>query len=147
MIGEGVSKNDATSIINAFRRFCELPIGMALNWGCVIESGRKIDSLSRMKCVLTDHRVILYSIYLFAEKCNNYKEFSLAWMMNDSIERDGVSPAKIFGFEYEEMKSLLMGLSSKYPEYINASFTNDLDKISLTEKTSLDVINLFKEEK
>lgn len=147
LIGEGVSKNDATSIINAFRRFCELPIGMALNWGCVIESGRKIDSLSRMKCVLTDHRVILYSIYLFAEKCNNYKEFSLAWMMNDSIERDGVSPAKIFGFEYEEMKSLLMGLSSKYPEYINASFTNDLDKISLTEKTSLDVINLFKEEK
>ena len=147
LIGEGVSKNDATSIINAFRRFCELPIGMALNWGCVIESGRKIDSLSRMKCVLTDYRVILYSIYIFAEKCNNYKEFSLAWMMNDSIERDGVSPAKIFGFDYEEMKSLLMGLSSKYPEYINASFTNDLDKISLTEKTSLDVINLFKEEK
>lgn len=146
LIEEGVSKNDSTSIINAFKRFCELPIGTVLGWGCVIEKGRQIESLSRMKSSVSDNTVVLYSIYKFAEKCNNFREFTLAWMMNDGIEKDGISPAKIFGLDYEEMKSILMGVSAKYPEFINASFTNDLDKITLTEKTSIDVLELFKEE-
>lgn len=146
LMDEGVSKNDSTSIINAFKRFCELPIGTVLGWGCVIENGRQIDSMSRMKCTLSDITVILYSIFKFAEKCNDFREFTLASMMNDGIERDGINPAKIYGLDYEEMKSILMGLSAKYPEYINATFTNDLDKITLTEKTSADVLELFKEE-
>lgn len=66
--------------------------------------------------------------------------------MDDSIERKGISPSKIFGLDYEEMKSALMGLSQKYPEFIIASFTNDLDKISILDKTSEDVIKLFEEE-
>lgn len=146
LIEEGVSKNDSTSIINAFKRFCELPIGTVLGWGCVIDKGRQIESLSRMKSSISDNTVVLYSIYKFAEKCNNFREFTLAWMMNDGIEKDGISPAKIFGLDYEEMKSILMGISAKYPEFINASFTNDLDKITLTDKTSMDVLELFKEE-
>ena len=66
--------------------------------------------------------------------------------MNESIERNGVSPTKLFGLTYEEMKSILMGLSARYPNFINATFTNDLDKISLTDKTSYDVLKLFEEE-
>ena len=41
---------------------------------------------------------------------------------------------------------MLLGLSSRYPEYINATFTNDLKTITLYDKTSKDVIGLFKEE-
>jgi phosphoadenosine phosphosulfate reductase len=42
------------------------------------------------------------------------------------------------------MEKLLTGLSVNYPEYINASFTLDLDNITLrSEKTSQDVLTLF----
>jgi phosphoadenosine phosphosulfate reductase len=89
---------------------------------------------------------VLYSLYRFAEQCDNYKEFTLAWLINNSIERTGISPSQLYGLDYEEMKSILMGLSARYPDFIHASFTNDLDKISLTDKTSQDVLKLFEEE-
>lgn len=145
LIGEGVSKNDATSIINAFKRFCELPLGTTLGWGMVIENGRQVDSLSRCKCTITNNLIVMYSLFLFAEKCNNYREFTLSWLMNDNIERDGVSPSKMFGLDYESMKSILMGVSARYPDFIDASFTNDLDKITLLNRTSEEVLELFRE--
>ena len=146
LIAEGVSKNDATSIINAYKRFCELPIGTGIGWGSVLDKGRQIDSVVRTKCYIADNIVVLYSLYRFAEKCNDYREFTLAWLMNDGIDRDGVSPTRIFGLDYEEMKSTLLGLSAKYPEFIDATFTNDLDKITIKDKSSKDVLDLLKEE-
>lgn len=146
LINDGVKKNDATSIINAFKRFCELPFGTSLNWGAVYEKGRQIDSLNRNKCNISDNRVILYSLLLFTEKNEDIKEFTLAWLMEEGIERKGVIPSRVFGLDYEDMKSALMGLSAKYPEFINATFTNDLDKISILDKKANDVIRLFKEE-
>ena len=133
------------SIINAYKRFCALPLGTSMGWGSVIEKGRQVDTLVRTECIITDSRVVLYSLYKFAEKCNDYKEFTLAWLMNDSIDRDGVSPTRIFGIDYEKMKSILLGLSAKYPEFIDATFTNDLEKITIKDKTSNDVVELFKE--
>ena len=117
-----------------------------MNWGCVEENGRQINSICRTKCIISDNRVILYALYKFAEACNDYKEFTLAWMMNDDIDRDGISPTRLFGIEYEDIKSILMGLTARYPDFINATFTNDLDKISLTDKTSKDVLRLFEED-
>lgn len=145
LIADGVKKNDATSIINAFKRFCELPIGTSLGWGSVVENGRQIDSIVRSKCYIANNEVVLYSLLLFSEKCNDYKEFTLSWMMNDSIDRDGISPTKIFDIDYEEMKSILLGLSSKYPEYINATFTNDLEKITIQDKNSDELLRHIKE--
>lgn len=142
----GTTKNDRNFIISAFRRFCELPMGVMYDWGTYELNGRQVKMLSRRKFKISDNRVVLYSLYTFAEKCNNYKEFTLSWMMNDDIDRDGISPTRLFGLEYEEMKSILMGLTAKYPEFINATFTNDLDKISLTDKTPEDVLRLFEEE-
>ncbi|MBM6803884.1 hypothetical protein H6B07_14705 [Mediterraneibacter glycyrrhizinilyticus] len=66
--------------------------------------------------------------------------------MNDDIDRNGISPTRLFGIEYEDIKSILMGLTARYPDFINATFTNDLDKISLTDKTSKDVLRLFEED-
>lgn len=146
LTSQGVSKADATSIINAFKRFSELPLGTSLNWGYFTENGRQIASIGRTRCVISDNRIVLYSLYRFAEQCDNYKEFTLAWLINNSIERTGISPSQLYGLDYEEMKSILMGLSARYPDFIHASFTNDLDKISLTDKTSQDVLKLFEEE-
>ena len=42
------------------------------------------------------------------------------------------------------MKKILKGLSIKYPEFIGATFTLDLDNINLREdKTAQDVLELF----
>ncbi len=142
LVALDVKPKDAKSIIKAYKRITETSFGNVLSFGYMTDE----QDLVRTKCSLSDNRVILYSLYRFAEKCNNYKEFTLAWLMNDSIDRDGISPTKIFGLDYEEMKSILMGLSAKFPEFIDATFTNDLDKITIKDKNSSDVLNLFKED-
>ncbi len=144
---EGVKRDDATSIINAFKRFCELPLGTILNWGYVETKGKQITTLCRQKCTVDDNRVILYSLYQFIEKCNMDKEFNVSYLFDESIERDGVSPVRLFGlYDEEEMKSILLGLSARYPEFINTTYTNDLKTVTLRNKTSADVLKLFEED-
>lgn len=144
LVSDGVSKNDATSIINAFKRFCETPLGKSINFGNVIDTGRKIKSIVRTKTSVRDGRVILYSLYKFAEACDSYFQFTLTRLMDFDIESAGISPAQVFGLERDDMEIILNGLTAKYPELINATFTHDLDKISLTEdKTSGDVLKLL----
>ena len=103
--------------------------------------------LVRTECSVSDPRVVLYGLFKFAEKCNGYKEFTLATLLNDSIDRDGVSPTRIFGLDREDITPLLIGLSAKYPDFITASFTHDLEKITLAkDKTSSDILDLFRGE-
>lgn len=145
LVAVGVSKNDATSIINAFKRFCKLPLGTKINFGTVTKKGRQVESLSRGKSTLEDNRVVLYALYKFAEACEGYYQFTLTRLLDHTIESAGISPTQIFGFDRDDMERILLGLSAKYPDYINATFTHDLDKITLREdKTSADVLTLFK---
>lgn len=146
---DGVSRDDATSVINAYKRFVELPLGSDFNWGFIEEKGRQIDTLCRTKCNIEDNRIILYSLYLFVEKCNLDidREFHLSYLFDEEIDRDGISPVKIFGLsDEEEWKSILLGLSSRYPDFLNATFTNDLKTINIKNKTSKDVLELIKED-
>lgn len=130
----------AKSIINAYKRLTVTPLGTKLNFGYVTAEG----DLVRAACNVSDSRVILYALYKFAEKCNDYKEFTLAILLNDTIDRDGISPTRIFGLDREAMIPILLGLTAKYPKFINATFTHDMDKIILSEdKNSSDVLKLF----
>ena len=117
------------SIHYTFKRLVETPLGTVLRFGHVTEDG----NIVRTKCSVSDTRVVLYGLYKFAEKCNDYKEFTLATLLNDSIDRDGISPTRIFGLDREDMVPILLGLTAKYPEFIIASFTHDLEKITLAE--------------
>ncbi len=144
---EDVKPDDATSIINAFKRFCTLPLGTAFDFGYVDMNGKQIDSLCRTKCNISDNRILLYALYVFAERCNMDKEFHISYLFDEEVERDGISPVRIYGlYDEEELKSMLLGLSSAHPEFINATFTNDLKTITLYDKTSDDVLTLFEEE-
>ena len=137
------SKNVVKFVYSAYRHLMELPLGTKLNFGHVTDSG----DLVRTTCSVSDSRVILYALYKFAEKCNDYKEFTLNELLSDNIDRDGISPTRILGLDREQMIPLLLGLSAKYPDFINATFTNDLDKISLKDsQTSEDVLKLFEED-
>lgn len=136
-----VSEKDSKSIVKAFKRLCEIPLGTELNFGGV--AGKSNFLLKRMKARVDDGRVVLYALYKFAEAAGGWYQFSLSRLMNDK-ESAGVSPTKIFGIEREEMQQFLNGLSANYPDFINATFTHDLEKISLVaEKTSQDVLDLF----
>jgi len=143
LVAHDVKPPVAKSICGAFKRLTETPFGTTLRWGYVTEDG----DLVRTKCSVRDPRVVLYGLFKFAEKCNDYKEFTLATLLNDSIDRDGISPTRIFGLDRDDMTPILLGLSAKYPEFITASFTHDLEKITLAkDKSSQDVLDLFKEE-
>ena len=142
LLEENIKEKAANSVVKSFARLVDAPLGKVLLFGYVTDE----QDLLRTKCSISDNRVVLYSLFKFAEKCNDFKEFTLSWMMNDSIERDGISPTRIFGLEYEETKSILMGLSAQYPDFIDATFTNDLDKITIKDKTSADVLKLFEEQ-
>jgi phosphoadenosine phosphosulfate reductase len=136
-------KNKAAhSVAKAFKRLTEIPLGTVLRFGFVTDEG----NLVRTKCSVSDLRVVLYGLFKFAEKCNDYKEFTLTTLLNDSIQRVGISPTRIFGLDRDDMTPILLGLSAKYSEFITASFTHDLEKITLAEdKSSQDVLDLFKE--
>ena len=91
-----------------------------------------------------DPLVILYSLYKFAEACEGYYQFTLTTLMDDTIERGGISPTEIFGLSADTMEKLLNGLSINHPEFITCSFKMDLDSITLRpDKTSDDVLALF----
>lgn len=103
-----------------------------------------LNSLCRDAWSNPDPIVILYSLYKFAEACGDYYQFTLNRLLDHEIDSDGISPTQIFGLDRETMMKLLTGLSINHPEFINASFTLDLDNITLnSEKTSEDVLNLL----
>lgn len=143
MVDAGAKESWTNDIFASLSRMCELPLS-EVGFGQVYKEKRRALSITRKSWLDPDPRVILYSLYQFAEHCGDYHQFSLATLLDDSIERDGISPTRIFGLDYETMVSILNGLAVNYPEFISASFSLDLDTISLRpEKTAQDVLALF----
>lgn len=138
---DGVKERGANDIWSAFGRLAALPFN-EIGIGTTERENRHIVSIRRTPWQNPDPKVILYSLYKFAEGCGGYYEFTLGRLLNHEIEAYGVSPTEIFGLERAQMEKLLTGLSVNYPEFINASFTLDLDNITLrNSKTSKDVLS------
>ena len=138
-----VSAKDSKSIVKAFKRLCEIPLGTELNFGTTTSDGRNLSTLKRTKAKVDDGRIILYALYKFAEATDGWYQFNLSRLMSNS-DSAGVSPSKIFGIDCDEMQQFLNGLSANYPDFISVTFTHDLEKISLVpEKTAQDVLKLF----
>jgi phosphoadenosine phosphosulfate reductase len=150
MLGDEMSKNSKNHIVSAYKNiFISIKqIGEELGMGvCDYElknNKRYLNTITRSNWKNPDPRVILYSLYKFAEYCGDYYQFTLTRLLNHEIDSDGVSPTEIFGLDREQMEKILNGLSINYPEFIAASFTLDLDNITLrNDKTSKDVLELF----
>ena len=150
MLNDNLTANSKKNVIQGFKNiFYTNPIlSNEIGFGIVEveERGKNthLQKVWRKSWENPEPLVILYSLYKFAEKCGEYYQFSLKTLLDDSIERDGVSPTRIFGLNRETMIPLLNGLSANYPEFINVSFTLGLDTINLREdKKSEDVLNLF----
>lgn len=141
---EGVSASGAKRIPNDIKRMTLLPFGV-MGYGTVMGSDKASGfMITRAPWRRPDEKVILYSLYKFAEACGDYYQFSLSRLMDDSVDSDGVSPAQIFGLDKESLKKILNGLAVNHPEFISVSFTLDLDSVNLrSDKTSSDVLQLF----
>lgn len=143
LIDSGAKESWTGDIISSFNRLSELKLG-EIGFGHSIKEKNKFVGITRSPWASPIPEVILYSLYKFAEACDNYYQFSLETLLDDSIERAGVSPTRIFGLDRETMIKILNGLSISYPEFISASFTLDLDNITLRDdKSSEDVLSLF----
>ena len=143
MLEAGAKESWTNDIFSSLTRLTELPLGQ-IGLGQIDKTDKKNPIISRTVWYDPSPEVVLYSLYKFAEACGEYYQFSLETLLDDSIERDGVSPSRIFGLDRDTMVRILNGLSINYPEFISASFTLDLDNITLRDdKTSADVLSLF----
>lgn len=102
----------------------------------------KAKNFSRSKWLNPDPYVILYALYKYAEACQCY-QFSLYELINDWLDKPGVSPVRMFGINKETMIRILSCLSEILPDYIVSS--DPLIEIKLSiEKSSNDIILLEK---
>ena len=140
----GLKPDGVMSIIRAFGRLCNIPLGTRLHFGRVVSKGQDIVSLTRTKPEKPSPLVMLYALYKFAEKCGGYWEFPLSRLMDVTIEAEGVSPAQIFALARDEMEALLNGLARTNPDFVTFTTTHDLELVRLADdKTPADVIALF----
>ena len=150
MLTDVPSENSRSHIISAYKNiFISItPLSQEIGLGiCDYDdkNGKRfLKSVRRTSWIDPDPKVILYSLYLFAEKCGGYYNFTLNRLLNHDIDSDGISPTQIFGLDRDTMTRVLNGLASNYPEFIAVSFTIDLDNIYLKgDKTSADVLEIF----
>lgn len=150
MLGDNMTANSRSHVASAYKNIfiSNQVLGTELGLGdCDYElkNGKRIlNYILRKSWEDPIPEVILYSLYKFAEACGDYYQFTLETLMDDSIERNGISPTRIFGLDKDTMIRILNGLTINYPEFISASFTLDLDNITLrSDKTSKDVLQLF----
>lgn len=147
MIDDTLSATVRNHIVSAYKNiFISIkPLGKELGFGvCDYEEkrGRKLISVIRFPWSNPDERVILYSLYKFAEVCGNRRQFSLTELLDSSIERDGVSPTEIFGLDRDTMEKILNGLTFNYKDYVEASFTHGLDNITLkSDMSAAEILN------
>lgn len=142
------SENSRKNIISGFKNIFYYNDILAKNLGlgdCDCEIKGKnlfLKNIIRFSWQNPDERVVLYSLYKFAEACGNYKQFTLTRLLDYSIESDGVSPTQIFGLSRETMEKILNGLTFNYPDLIEARFTLGLDNITLkSDKSAEEVLN------
>lgn len=150
MLDDSMSKNSRSHIVSAYKNILisipqlsnEIGLGVC---DYTLKNGKRFwNSVVRIPWQNPNPLVILYSLYKFAEACGDYYQFTLSRLLNHDIDSDGISPTEIFGLDRNQMEKILNGLTINYPDFINASFTLDLDNITLnSEKTSQDVLSLF----
>lgn len=143
LVADGAKESWVNDIWSSYSRILELPFSET-GLGMANREKNKMISITRTAWKNPDPLVVLYALFKFAGACGDYYQFTLSRLLNHDIDSNGVSPTEIFGLDRDQMEKILNGLSINYPEFINVSFTLDLDNITLnSEKTSKDVLSLF----
>ena len=127
LLGEDYSqtvKKNALSSLKETLRFS--PIGWLLLQGDCEMKGKQVLSITRTGWLEPEPIVILYALYMFAEKMDGLYSFTLTDLLDDTEERNGLSPCIIFGVDRETLKPILQGLSNNYSEFIQVDFNKGI---------------------
>ena len=135
-------KNALIALKNTFK---ESPIGKILGQGICEIKGNRIVSITRTTWQNPESISILFSLYKFAEHSDNHYSFTLTELLNDSAEREALSPKIIFGIDEKTLRKILQGLSNDYPNFIRVEFNKGfMENIFLNSNEKSDaVIQLF----
>ena len=135
-------RNALLSLKNTLRAS---PIGEELGQGICEVKGNAVVSIMRTAWQNPEPLVILYSLYQFAEHSENLYSFTLTNLLDDSDEREALSPKILFGLDEEILRPLLQGLANDYPDFIRVDFNKGImENIFLNKgKTSADIVQLF----
>lgn len=137
------TKKNALKALKATLRYS--PIGEELGQGICERKGNAVISITRTAWQNPEPLVILYSLYQFAEHAESLYSFTLTELLDDTNEREALSPKILFGLDEEVLRPLLQGLAIDYPKFIRVEFNKGIqENIFLNrEKTPDDVIQLF----
>lgn len=120
------------------------PIGRVLGQGECEMRGKNVISITRRGWLNPESLAILYSLYKYAEKTDGTYNFTLTSLLDDSPERVGISPARLFNINRESLQQIMTGLSHDYNDYIKVTFNKDLESINLNRNFSAaDIMVLF----
>lgn len=141
LVDDGADEKWVNDVWSSFARFVELGFS-SVGMGEAVKEKNKMVAIYRTSWVNPDERVVLYALYKFAEACGNRRQFTLTELLDDTIERDGISPTQIFGIDRDNMEKILNGLTFNYPDMVEARFTLGLDSITLkSEMTASEILN------
>lgn len=104
--------------------------------------GKTVKSITR-KAKDVNPLTILYGLYLIADKAQR-GTFTVRELLTADEESTFVSPIVAFGITADTFKKQCEGLKSKYPDYIETTFTFGLDELTVFPKkhTTEDIICL-----
>ncbi len=120
------------------------PFGSEENSVCELKKkGKSTVGITR-RSRLVDPLVLLYGLYVMAEKSGR-DAFTIRQMMEAEFDGEVVSPLVALGITPDEFKKQCMGLAAMYPDLIACSFTLGLDEVRvfLEMKTRDDVVDLI----
>lgn len=142
LIADGAKDTIVNDVLYCYRRFSKLPLSK-VGFPVVDKVSTTQYSLTRSPWPAPDPRVLLYSLFLYAEHAA-IRSFPLSSLYDTSLQSAGVSPVRIFGTNNEAFRAALRGLSASHPDFLHAGFTHDLDDIALADdKTHTDVLSLI----
>lgn len=149
MLGDEYSETTKKNALTAMKDTIKSShIEGLLNLASCDLKGKQVVSVTRHEWQDPEPIIVLYSMYLFAEHMDSLYSFTLSDLLDDSFDRDGLSPRLIFGLDRDTLKPILQGLANNYPEYISVDFNKGImENIDLPAgkngKTAMDVLSLI----
>lgn len=137
-----VKKNALSSLKETLRLS---PIGWLLGQGKCEMKGKQVVSIKKAGWQEPEPLVILYCLYLFAEHSDGLYSFTLSELLDDSDEREAMSPKLIFGTDRDTLLPIIQGLANDHSDFIQVDFNKGImENIFLVrDKSSSDVIDLI----
>jgi hypothetical protein len=118
------------------------PLGGEYSVTLPVMKGRTVQSLTR-KSKDVNPLTLLYGLYFIASKAER-GSFTVRELLTADEESMFVSPIVAFGISPETFKLAARGLESKYPDYIETTFTHGNDELTVFPKkhTIEDIIKI-----